>query len=185
VRRGDTPAAPLRTAPSAAAPVLRARGDRGRACCLTDAPQLQEALASRFDISHHGVLVAGLLAHIDALDQAIGNIEARIGIATAPYAELIELLCTIPGVGVRIAEILIAECGLDMSVFPTVAHLASSSPRRRGFGVMAMIRRTANYRSSARTVWRSSPMWPAAPAMICARPPARVPTVCSSVEPRR
>src|SRR5881296_2272795 len=38
-------------------------------------PQLQEALASRFDVGHHGVLVAGLLAHIDALDLAIGNIE--------------------------------------------------------------------------------------------------------------
>jgi transposase len=81
-------------------------------------PQLQEALASRFDVTHHGVLVAGLLAHIDALDQATGNLEARIGIATAPYADLIELLCTIPGVGVRIAEILIAECGVDMSVSP-------------------------------------------------------------------
>src|SRR6266496_4237712 len=106
-------------------------------------PQLQEALASRFDISHHGVLVAALLALIDALDQAIGKLEARIGIATAPYAELIQLLCTIPGVGVRIAEILIAECGVDMSVFPTVAHLASwaaicpgtnQSGRKRGSG---------------------------------------------------
>ena len=107
-------------------------------------PQLQEALRSRFDISHHGVLVTGLLAHIDALDQAIGNIEARIGIATAPYAELIELLCTIPGVGARIAEILIAECGVDMSVFSTVAHHLASwaaicpgtnqSGRKRGSG---------------------------------------------------
>jgi transposase len=84
-----------------------------------------------------------MLAHIDALDLAIANIEARIGIATAPDAELIELLCTIPGVGVRIAEILIAECGVDMSVFPTVAHLASwaaicpgsnQSGRKRGSG---------------------------------------------------
>ena len=47
-------------------------------------PQLQEALASRSDISHHGVLVAGLLAHIDALDQATGNLEARIGIRPHP-----------------------------------------------------------------------------------------------------
>jgi transposase len=88
-------------------------------------PQLQEALQSRFDIGHHGVLVAGLLAHIDALDQAIGTLEAHIAAATRPYADLIDLLCTIPGVGPRVAEILIAECGVDMTVFPTVGHFVS------------------------------------------------------------
>ncbi len=106
-------------------------------------PQLQEALANRFDISHHGVLIAGLLAHIDAPDQAIGNLEARIGTATAPYAELIALLCTIPGVGPVVSQVLIAECGVDMTVFPTVAHFVSwaaicpgnnQSGRRRGSG---------------------------------------------------
>ncbi len=88
-------------------------------------PQLQEALANRFEISHHGVLIAGLLAHIDALDQAIATLEARIEIATEPYADLIELLCTIPGVGVVVARILIAECGVDMTVFPTAGHFVS------------------------------------------------------------
>ena len=88
-------------------------------------PQLQEALANRFEISDHGVLVAGLLAHIDALDQAIARLEAPIDIQTQPHAELIELLCTIPGVKRRTAQVLIAECGLDMSVFPSAQHLAS------------------------------------------------------------
>jgi len=106
-------------------------------------PQLQEALANRFEISHHGVLVAGLLAHIDALDQGIANLGARIEIHTAPYADLIELLCTIPGVKQRTAEVLIAECGLDMTVFPSAQHLASwaaicpgtnQSGRRRNSG---------------------------------------------------
>jgi transposase len=71
------------------------------------------------------VLVASLLAHIDALDEAIGTLEARIGIATRPYADLIELLCTIPGVNTVVAQILIAECGVDMTVFPTEAHFVS------------------------------------------------------------
>jgi transposase len=62
-------------------------------------PQLTEALANRFDTAHHGVLVAGLLAHIDALDQTVATLDARIEAATEPYAELVELLCTIPGVG--------------------------------------------------------------------------------------
>jgi len=104
-------------------PVALAELAKGR--LRTKIPQLEEALASRFDVAHHGVLVAGLLAHIDALDQAVATLEARIAIATRPYADLIELLCTIPGVGVRLAEILIAECGLDMTVFPTAGHFVS------------------------------------------------------------
>jgi transposase len=88
-------------------------------------PQLREALANRFDIGHHGVLVSQLLAHIDALDQAIAMLDERIVVATAPYAEPIELLSTIPGVKRRTAEVLLAECGTDMSVFATVGHFAS------------------------------------------------------------
>jgi transposase len=88
-------------------------------------PRLQEALANRFELAHHGVLVAGLLAHIDALDQTVANLDARIAAATAPHTELIELLCTIPGVNVNTARVLIAECGLDMSVFPTAEQLVS------------------------------------------------------------
>src|SRR5712692_3206774 len=88
-------------------------------------PQLREALANRFDLAHHGVLVAQLLAHIDALDQAIAALDERTAAATEPYAELIELVSTIPGVKQRTAQVLIAECGTDMSVFPTVAHFAS------------------------------------------------------------
>jgi transposase len=103
-------------------------------------PQLSEALANRFELAHHGVLVAGLLAHIDALDQAIASLDARVAAAT-DHA-LIELLTTIPGVQQRTAEVLIAECGLDMSVFASAQHLASwagicpgtnqSGRRRRG-----------------------------------------------------
>jgi transposase len=71
------------------------------------------------------VLVGQLLAHIDALDQAIATLDERIVLATAPYAELIELVSTIPGVKQRTAQVLLAECGADMSVFPTVHHFAS------------------------------------------------------------
>lgn len=43
----------------------------------------------------------------------------------APHAEIVELLSTIPGVQAKAAQVLIAECGLYMSVFPTVRHFAS------------------------------------------------------------
>jgi len=104
-------------------PVVLAELAKGR--LRKKIPQLQEALASRFDVAHHGVLVAGLLAHIDALDQAVATLDARVETITQPYADLIELLDTIPGVGVHIAQVLIAECGVDMSVFPTPGHFVS------------------------------------------------------------
>ena len=106
-------------------------------------PQLREALANRFDLAHHGVLVAQLLAHIDSLELAIANLDARIEHETEPSAQIVALVCTIPGVALRTAQVLIAECGLDMSVFPTVGHFVSwagicpgtnSSAGKRGSG---------------------------------------------------
>lgn len=43
----------------------------------------------------------------------------------APFGEQHRRLTTIPGVGKRTAEVIIAEIGVDMSRFPTAAHLAS------------------------------------------------------------
>jgi Transposase IS116/IS110/IS902 family len=88
-------------------------------------PLLREALASRLTIEPHGVMVAQLLAHIDTLDAALQNLSERIEVALAPHAHIVELLCTIPGVQAHAAQVLIAECGLDMTVFPTAGHFAS------------------------------------------------------------
>jgi transposase len=88
-------------------------------------PQLREALANRFQLDHHGALVAQLLAHIDVLDEAIATFDLRVIDQCAPFADVIELVDTIPGVARRTAEALIAECGIDMTRFPTAGHLAS------------------------------------------------------------
>jgi transposase len=114
-------------------------------------PELREALASRFDVSHHGILVAQLLAHIDTLDAAIGTLDERIEMMLAPHRHLVELLCTIPGVAVRTAQVLIAECGLDMARFPTVGHLASWA------GMCPGHHESAGRRRSGRT--RPGPRW--------------------------
>ena len=45
--------------------------------------------------------------------------------ACQPWAHQIELLQTIPGVGEKVAQVIIAETGGDMSRFPTAAHLAA------------------------------------------------------------
>jgi len=88
-------------------------------------PQLREALANRFDVSHHGILVAQLPAHIDTLDHALAMLDEKIAAMLEPHQQIVELLCTTPRVAVRTAQVLIAECGLDMSRFPTVGHFAS------------------------------------------------------------
>jgi hypothetical protein len=141
VRYTETRALPEALLGGVTDPAALAQLAKGR--LRTKIPQLEEALASRFEVAHHGVLVAALLAQIDALDHSIANLEARIGIATAPYAELIELVCTIPGVDTVTAQILVAECGIDMTVFPTVGHFVSwaaicpgtnQSGRKRGSG---------------------------------------------------
>ena len=79
-------------------------------------PALREALAGRFRGEHHGLLVAQILAHIDYLDETIATLSERIEQLLAPFSREREPLETIPG---------IAELGVDMSVFPTSAHLAS------------------------------------------------------------
>jgi transposase len=85
---------------------------------------LREALQGRFD-SQHAVIVARILAHIDYLDEAIAELSVAIEQQIAPLSTAVELLCTIPGVQRRTAEVLIAETGGDMNAFPTAKHLAS------------------------------------------------------------
>jgi transposase len=80
-------------------------------------PQLRDALQSRFQIEHHGVMVAQLLAHIDTLDAALASLTERIEVMLVPHAKIVELLCTIPGVQAHAAQVLIAECGFDMTLF--------------------------------------------------------------------
>jgi transposase len=114
-------------------------------------PQLREALANRFDVAHHGIMVAQLLAHIDSLEAAIATLDERIELMLAPHQHVVELLCTIPGVAVRTAQVLIAECGLDMTRFPTVGHFASWA------GMCPGHHESAGRRRSGRT--RPGPRW--------------------------
>jgi transposase len=87
-------------------------------------PALREALAGRFS-PEHSLVVGRILAHIDFLDEAIAQLSEAIEQQIAPLAPAVELLCTIPGVGRRAAEVIIAETGGDMSAFPTAKHLTS------------------------------------------------------------
>jgi Transposase IS116/IS110/IS902 family len=87
-------------------------------------PQLEEALRGHFD-DHHGFICATMLRRIDALAADIATLDTKITEQVTPHLEVIERLDEIPGIGARSAEELIAEIGLDMTVFPTAAHLVS------------------------------------------------------------
>ncbi|MDJ0499206.1 MAG: IS110 family transposase [Acidimicrobiia bacterium] len=87
-------------------------------------PQLREAVPGRFN-THHALLVRELLAHIDYLTDLESRLDARVDELIAPFSWARDLLVTIPGIKGRNAESIIAEIGVDMSRFPSPAHLAS------------------------------------------------------------
>ena len=106
---------------------------------------LIEALTGAFD-DHHGELARILLNQIDALTQQINQLTGRIDelIADIPAAApdhhdpghpagdpgaaglpAVQRLAEIPGLGPAGAQAILAEVGLDMTRFPTAAHLVS------------------------------------------------------------
>jgi transposase len=85
---------------------------------------LEEAFTGHFT-DHHRLLLAKMLTRIDALDTDIAELEATIEEMVAPFALAVDKLDEIPGVGAKAAHVILAEIGVDMSRFPTPAHLAS------------------------------------------------------------
>lgn len=87
-------------------------------------PDLAQALEGHFD-AHHARLARSILDRIDRVEAAMRELDVAIEAACQPWAHQIELLRTIPGVGPKVAQVIIAETGGDMSKFPSAAHLAS------------------------------------------------------------
>jgi transposase len=85
---------------------------------------LNEALRGFFT-DHHGVILAMMLENIDRLSAQIAALDITIAQAIAPYAAQVRQLAEITGSGTVSAEELIAELGVDMSRFPSDAHLVS------------------------------------------------------------
>jgi transposase len=87
-------------------------------------PELVEALTGRFR-DHHAFLAR---MHLDLIDQhtrAINELTARIEVVIEPFHAFRQLICSIPGVSVGVADVITAETGGDMTRFPTAGHLAS------------------------------------------------------------
>jgi transposase len=95
---------------------------RGRLRAKRD--QLKVALEGRVT-AHPSFVMTEHLSTLEYLDEAIERVSGEIDQRLTADQEAIALLDTIPGVGQRAAEILIAEIGTDMSRFPSAKHLAS------------------------------------------------------------
>lgn len=88
--------------------------------------QLIEALAGELAL-HQRQLLAMQLARVEADEADIAALDRQTKQRLVPYAAQLELLMTIPGIDWVVAATVIAEIGVDMSVFPSHRHLAAWS----------------------------------------------------------
>ncbi len=108
--------------------------------------ELRLALEGHFD-EHHGLLLGMHLEHIDQLTTSIERLDWEVDRELVPFAEQLRRLCTIPGVGKRTAEVVIAEVGVDMTRFPSAQHLASWAGLCPGNDMSAGKRRSGKTRN--------------------------------------
>jgi Transposase and inactivated derivatives len=70
-------------------------------------------------------LVRAILDHIDDMTKRISEMDDIINGEMKAYEQAIKALDEMPGIAPRSAQIILSEIGLDMTRFPTAAHLAS------------------------------------------------------------
>ena len=101
--------------------------------------------------AHHRFLLQLHLTHVEALERAVHEVEARLGEALAPFRTALDRLITMPGVSETVARVLVAEIGFDMTRFATAGHLVSWA------GLCPRLDESAGKRLSTRT--RPSNPW--------------------------
>jgi transposase len=88
--------------------------------------ELERALLGQVKDTHR-LLLKLHLEHIDELNAKLQELEKAIARALSPFDEneLLAHLDTIPGVNRIVAQVIVAELGIDMSRFPNADHAAS------------------------------------------------------------
>ena len=74
---------------------------------------------------HHRFMLRLHLRQVESLESGIAQLERQIARLLRPFRGRVEQLATIPGVSDTVAQVLVAEIGLDMTRFPTAGHLIS------------------------------------------------------------
>lgn len=96
--------------------------------------------------AHQRFMLAALLDRIEDLDRRIEALDNEITERTKSHEKVLQRLQTIPGIGQRSAQIILAEVGSDVSHFPTDARLASWSGLVPGQNESAGKRRSSRIR---------------------------------------
>ena len=91
--------------------------------------QLEEALDCSFFTQEHAFVLKMMLGNIDHLTAQVKELDTKIAVLCEPYQRQIAQLDAIPGFGIVTAQDIIAEIGVDMTVFPTAGHLCSWARR--------------------------------------------------------
>jgi Chromosome segregation ATPases len=87
-------------------------------------PQLEQALAGKLT-EHHRWMLRLLMDQLSSNEALLARLDERIAQCTRPLEPVLERLDEIPGIDVRVAQVLLAEIGPEMTPFPSDAHLAS------------------------------------------------------------
>lgn len=74
---------------------------------------------------HQRYLLTRQLSHLEFLNREIDDLDQEVARRVDPFEETVRAVDTIPGIGRRTAEIIVAEVGTDMTRFPSPGHLAS------------------------------------------------------------
>jgi transposase len=113
--------------------------------------RLKLALQGKVE-AHHKIILAQLLAEMDGLEEQILEVGSEIGQRLSAEQELIERLDGIPGVNQRVAQVLIAELGTDMSRFGSAPQLVAWAGMCPGHNESAGKRRSGRTRHGNRQV---------------------------------
>jgi transposase len=125
-------------------PEILAQMARGR--LRQKIPALVEALRGQLSVTDRWLL-GEHLGRVAELDAARERVDDRVREQTRPFEDQLKRLDEIPGVNRRIAEVIIAEIGVNMEQFASAGHLASWS------GMCPGNHESAGKRHSGRRRW--------------------------------
>ena len=103
----------------------RVLAEMARGAMRRKLPALREALDCSFFTEEHAFVLSMMLDSIDRYSAQVAVLDEKIAVLCEPYQRQVAQLDAIPGFGVRNAQDLIGEIGVDMTVFPTAGHLCS------------------------------------------------------------